>query len=130
MKKQEPEKLKTRPDLDDENWLGWTAAQPENRGIDVRVMYRKMLEWCHRKGQTPTRRRLLRWLDNERDAVPLTYEPPYLDKAAEPEKPGQILPDCEYCGNERFISAVVDPDAKFEFARTGMIRCPKCKTKE
>lgn len=95
--------LKTRPDLDDQHWLAWVALQPENKGIETRDLYRKMLEWCNRKGVTPTRRRLLRWLDNEREDVPLTYQPPYSEggnttvrecAAFEPKPP------CEICGKE------------------------------
>lgn len=90
MKKQDPTKQKTRPDLDDENWLAWTAAQPENRGIDVRSLYRKMLDWCQKKGEIPTRRRLLRWLDDQREAVPIATKPPQ-------------DADCKNCGNERRV---------------------------
>ena len=49
------EQLKTRPDLDDQAWLVWLSRQPENRGILVAEMYRKMLEWCGEKRITPTR---------------------------------------------------------------------------
>lgn len=119
------ENLKTRPDLDDETWLAWTAAQPENRGIHVRELYRKMLEWCMQKGVTPTRRRFLKWLDTEREAMPLTYQPPHFDpKPGTPEEPEK--PDCDGCKNERFVSVVVNPDAQFEYDRTRMEPCPKC----
>lgn len=83
MAKTSSKDLKTRPDLDDRHWLVWTAAQPENKGIDVHAMYRKMLTWCRQKGVTPTRLRLLRWLDTERQAVPLTYEPPNMETGDE-----------------------------------------------
>ena len=79
MKKSDPENLKTRPDLDDQTWIVWLSQQPENKGLLVAEMYRKMLEWCVKKGVTPTRRRLLRWLDTEREAMPLTYVPPHFD---------------------------------------------------
>ena len=112
MKKQKPEDLKTRPDLDDESWLAWTAAQPENRGIDVRTMYRKMLEWCDEKGHTPTRRRLLRWLDNEREAVPMTHKPAYFGEQKTDD-------DCDHCGNSR---SVVINDRRSP--------CPDCRRSE
>jgi hypothetical protein len=130
-RKQSPESIKTRPDLGDEEWLVWISAQPENKGIYVREMYRKMLEWCMKKGITPTRRRLLRWLDTEREAVPVTYTPPYFEEPGtarvadqEPETPK--LPDCKVCDNERFVKAVINPDAEFEWARTGMVPCTAC----
>ncbi len=113
MKKQLPENLKTRPDLTDEEWIAWTAAQPENRGIDVRSMYRNMLEWCLKKGVTPTRRRLLRWLDSEREAMPLTYEPPYFEKPVDPNGP------CGECSGERKITV---NDLRSP--------CPKCRPAE
>ncbi len=99
--KTKPETQKTRPDLDDEHWLAWIAAQPENKGLYVREMYRKMLEWCEKKGVTPTRRRLLRWLDNEREDVPVTYQPPYHEPQPD-EKPSTFVapPPCEFCGKE------------------------------
>lgn len=115
MAKTSPENQKTRPDLDDQTFVVWTAAQPENRGIDVHAMYRKMLEWCMKKGLTPTRRRLLRWLDTERESLPMTYEPAYF-KGDEPTavdgvvlSPDTAQPDfkpdppCEFCGKERCL---------------------------
>lgn len=106
------EDLKTRPDLDDQTFVIWTAAQPENRGIDVHAMYRKMLDWCMKKGLTPTRRRLLRWLDTERESMPMTYEPAYFkgDEAAAADvvvlsddtERAVFIPEppCDICGKE------------------------------
>lgn len=93
--------LKTRPDLtDDQTWIVWTAAQPENRGIDVHGLYRKMLEWCQKKGVTPTRRRLLNWLDTEREAMPMTFKPAYFEPPQPEPKPFVPDPPCEFCGKE------------------------------
>ncbi|MEZ5421815.1 MAG: hypothetical protein R2682_15235 [Pyrinomonadaceae bacterium] len=80
-RKPDPAKQKTRPDLSDQEWLVWLGLQPENRGIDIRALYRQMLDWCSRKGVTPTRRRLLRWLASDQEAMPMSAEP------AMPEKP-------------------------------------------
>ncbi len=87
MKKERAQNLKTRPDLDDESWLKLIERLPENKDLNVRTLYRRMLRWCEQKGQTPTRRRLLKWLDNEREAVPIKMTDP----------------DCTNCKNERWI---------------------------
>ena len=124
------EKLKTRPDLDDKAWIVWLTMQPENRGILVAEMYRKMLEWCQKKGVTPTRLRLLKWLDGEREAMPMTYEPAYLPDAQAFERGTPrnlpVLPDCDVCNNERFVSEIIDPNAQFEWQRSGMVPCTAC----
>lgn len=67
--------LKTRPDLNDEDYLVWLKEQPENTGIPVNSLYRKMLVWCEKKGRTPSRMRLLNWIDGEREASPMTFTP-------------------------------------------------------
>lgn len=121
-RKTDPAAQKTRPDLADREWIIWLEQQPENRGIEVRALYRKMCEWCQRRGVTPTRRRLLRWLDGEREAVPMIAAPPAIpEKNIRPTRP-----DCDYCGNNRFVRAEIDPNAAFEWARFGMVPCPKC----
>lgn len=99
MKKQNPAKLKTRPDLSDQEWLAMLAASPENRGIDVRALHRRLFEWCDEKGVTPTRLRLLRWLDNEREGLPMTLEPPYgrpsiREGTAKPSEPSYKCRTC------------------------------------
>ncbi|HQZ81591.1 MAG TPA: hypothetical protein PLR83_00095 [Pyrinomonadaceae bacterium] len=115
---------KTRPDLGDHEWLAWLGSQPENRGIDVRAMHRKMFDWCRQKRVTPTRRRLLRWLDSDREAMPMKA-------AASPPKPASKpqLPDCVACGNERFIRTEVYPDAQYDWMRWRMLPCSKCNAK-
>lgn len=102
-KKQTPEKLKTRPDLtDDQAWLIWLSMQPENKGLFVQELYRKMLEWCRQKGQIPTRRRLLRWLDQTREEIPVTYEPAYMETppAASADPVTTASEPCDICGKE------------------------------
>ncbi len=101
MAKKVDKTLKTRPDLDDQAFVVWTAAQPENRGIDVQSMYRKMLEWCDKKGVTPTRLRLLNWLSSEREAMPMTYKPAYHKEQPSPV-PTTLAPEppCDICGKE------------------------------
>lgn len=129
MGKPKPENQKTRPDLADQEWLIWLDALAENRGIEVHAMYRSMLEWCRKKGCAPTRQRLLRWLHMERENMPMTYEPANFGPQAaslpvEPES--DPLPDCPHCKNERFVETVVNPEAKYDWARKRMVPCPKC----
>ncbi len=94
----------TRPDLtDDQQWLVWLTAQPENRGIDIMGLYRKMVEWCSKKRITPTRRRLLNWLAGEREAVPMTALPTtdLMQTGIEQNEPEFIPePPCEICGKQ------------------------------
>ena len=104
MPKKVDKTLTTRPDLDDQAFVIWTAAQPENGGIDVQSMYRKMLEWCDKKGVTPTRLRLLNWISREREDRPMTYKPAYHKE--EPKPASEFVPDppCQYCGKEICLS--------------------------
>lgn len=118
------EKQKSRPDLDDQAWIVWLSQQPENRGIPVAEMYRKMLDWCLKKGVTPTRRRLLKWLDTEREAMPMTYEPAYFEPKPEhtPETPK--CPTCKDCGE------VTQPAKQPKFTgQVEFVPCPDCKEK-
>ncbi len=93
------EKQKTRPDLDDERYLAWLSLQTENRGIDINGLYRSMLDWCGKRRVTPTRRRLLRWLDGEREAVPMTAAP--LGMRPSEAESAYVPPEpCEICGQE------------------------------
>lgn len=72
-----PETLKTRPDIpDDREWLVTLRGLDENRGIDIVGLYDRMLAWCERERQTPSRLRLLNWISREREAVPVSYRPP------------------------------------------------------
>lgn len=124
-KKTCPQDLKTRPDLSDRDWLIWLSEDPENAGIHVGSLYTRMLHWCKQKGLTPTRRRLLTWLDKEREEIPVTYTPG--SERREPrETPAELLPDCRVCNNERFVEGILNPAAEFEWARKGMVPCTAC----
>lgn len=94
------EKQKTRPDLDDEHYLAFLSNQKENAGIDVYGLYRSMLEWCGKTRKTPSRLRLLNWLNTERSAVPMTALPtfPKPEPLADPEYVPP--PPCDICGKE------------------------------
>lgn len=65
------ERLKTRPDLGDSDFLSHLAALSENRGIAVPELHDRMIAWCVKKREQPSRLRLLKWIDNERAAVPI-----------------------------------------------------------
>ena len=97
------EHIKTRPDLDDQTWIVWLQQQPEYKPLQVAELYRKMLEWCLKKGTTPTRLRLLNWLNREREAMPMTYEPAYFEPPPTPEKPFEPEPPCQFCGQENCL---------------------------
>lgn len=115
-RRRKDENLKTRPDLSDREWLDWLATQPENRGIRIHDLHRRMIRWCIERGEQPTRRRLLNWLDRTRQDVPITdaVTPPRQQFAADPEPQ---LPDCKICKNERCIRILVRPDSPYEWAR-------------
>lgn len=70
------EKQKTRPDLEDQDWIEHLKVQDDNRGIDIAALFDRMLAWCAKKRVTPSRLRLLNWLDREREAVPVSFNPP------------------------------------------------------
>lgn len=119
MNKKQP---KTRPDLNDALWLDWLAAQPENRGICVRDLYRNMVDWCRVKGQTPTRLRLLRWIDGDRKAVPMSA-------ASVPEqKPQPAQPEhrCRKCFDTGTVMMPVPGGRPWELADEP---CPDCYPK-
>lgn len=130
-KKHKPETMKTRPDLADTEWLAWLRCLPEYKGIDVFMLYRNMLDWCVKKGKTATRLRLINWLNREAEALPMTEPPPFIAGNAEAaaSEASQELPDCKRCKNERFISTVVNPEAKFDWVKYGMVPCPDCNKK-
>lgn len=93
--------LKTRPDLTEAEWLSWLGELDENRGIDVRELYQKMIAWCVRKSEQPTRRRLLKWIENTRESVPID-----INKEL----------DCAECNNERWVRGNLETWP-----------CPKCR---
>lgn len=127
-KKSKPEALKTRPDLSDTEWLAYLRCLPEYKGIDVFMLYRNMVDWCFKKGVTPTRLRLINWLNREAEAMPMTAPPPSHPHALTPS-PDLSMPDCATCKNERFVSVIVRPDAEFEWQRTEMKPCLDCNKK-
>ena len=119
------EDLKTRPDLNDEQYLAYLVNLPENNGIDVRGLYLDMHEWCAKKRKTPNRKRLLNWIARERDSLPMTMLP--TTQAMTATEPEPSLPDCNTCNNERFVKTEINPSAQYDWARYQMTPCPDCK---
>jgi ribosomal protein L7/L12 len=58
------------------DWIKWLEEQPENQGINVRGLYRKMTKECKEKGDSVTRERFVRWLAVERRGIPMALELP------------------------------------------------------
>lgn len=59
------EKKEKKLPLSEDEWLKTLEDNPIYEGIDVRVLYGKMLVWCETYGKKPTRRRLVNWLNRE-----------------------------------------------------------------
>lgn len=51
--------------LSDEEWIKTLEDNPIYDGIEVRVLYGKMIIWCNANGKKPTRRRFVNWLNRE-----------------------------------------------------------------
>jgi hypothetical protein len=67
-------RLKTRPDLTDGEYIEF--LEPQYPNVSVKASYDTMIEWCERKSQTPSRLRLLKWLEKEVSAVPMASAKP------------------------------------------------------
>lgn len=59
--------------LSDDEWLASIKANPAYQGIDVDREYGKMQAWCQTNNKTPSRKRLLNWLN--RVDVPMDGNP-------------------------------------------------------
>jgi hypothetical protein len=68
------EDLKTRPDLNDTEYLKWLGVQGGYTSTLVNSTYRKMVDWCQRKNEIPSRLRLLKWLEKEGKQKPMTAQ--------------------------------------------------------
>lgn len=51
--------------LTDEEWIESLKSNIAYKGIDINILYGKMVAWCEVKGKKPTRARLLNWLNRE-----------------------------------------------------------------
>jgi phage replication O-like protein O len=57
-----------KPVESDDEWL--TRLQSEYPYLDVAALHRRMHQWCERKRETPSRRRLEMWLKKEKPIAP------------------------------------------------------------
>lgn len=80
-RKRKDASLKTRPDLNGREFLNHLSQLPENKGIDVPVLFKEMQDWCAKKNKTISRQRLLRWIAKEREDVPFVPETPVKPKS-------------------------------------------------
>lgn len=75
-KKKSPKKkplLITRPDLaNDTAYVAWLCDHKKYTSLDVKGKYDKMLAWCEKKDETPSRQRLIAWLNKDLKDMPIT----------------------------------------------------------
>lgn len=121
MPKNEP---KTRPDLDDEQYLVFLSNAKENRGINVYALYKAMLDWCWKNGKTASRLRLLNWLSREREAIPMTAAPIALPQAARSKGTDHEEPKCSTCKDAGEVPTK-PKNAQFDW-QVEFIPCPDC----
>ena len=65
----------SKTDMTDGEWLEHLKAKPELQRIDVGHEYGKMLEWCQRKNEKPTRRRFEIWVGKAEPGLELAAKP-------------------------------------------------------
>ena len=117
------EKLKTRPDLTDEQYLAYLTGLPENHGIDVRGLYLDMHEWCAKKRKTPNRKRLLNWIAREREDMPMTMLPSN-DVMRKTTAIDAAEPICKTCNDTgEIICKPAEP--QYDWERM-FLPCPDC----
>lgn len=122
----------TRPDLnDDMEWLVWIAALPENEGIDVHALFEKLIVWCSRNGHTPTRRRLLRWLVSEREAVPMKYNQTFIRGTQDVPRPTPAAAsyNCDRCFDDHTVMVEADAATRSFAGEMVEIPCPHCSNR-
>ncbi len=74
---------------DDEAWITELSRSVAYEGIDVRKQHAKMVIWCREHRKHPTRRRFIRWLNNQESDKPMRAVP-----KAKPLDPSKIeLPE-------------------------------------
>ena len=73
--KEKKKRRDSKPDMTDEQWLEYMKAKPELQRIDVGREYGKMLEWCQRKNEKPTRRRFEIWVGKAEPGLELAAKP-------------------------------------------------------
>jgi len=106
------EKKKEKKILSDDEWLKTLEDNPIYEGIEVRVIYGKMLVWCENNGKKPTRRRFVNWLNRE--------EKPLKGGNGKNRSQKQKSPyeSCKRCGSEYLRTETIEIK--------GIVYCPKC----
>lgn len=61
----EKERKEKKVTLSDDEWLKTLEDNPIYEGLEVRVLYGKMIVWCNERGKKATRRRFVNWLNRE-----------------------------------------------------------------
>lgn len=78
-----PKILNSKNGVTDSEWLARLKESPAYKGIDVEAHFFRCVEWCNLRKITPTRRRVLAWL-NKQDK-PIAGKPqrqPYREREA------------------------------------------------
>ncbi len=120
--------------LPDEQYLESLQSKPAYQNLSVRHVYSKMQAWCEANRKTPTRRRLVNWLNREDQPLTVTAQKPAPPKCANRD-----------CDNGRVRDRVPCPKCKgqggdcdyknnfhvkcFEGKVPGLVPCPTCKGK-
>lgn len=58
-------------EISNEDWMASLIANPIYSGLDIKLLYGKMLVWYENMGKKPTRRRFLNWLNREEKPLKL-----------------------------------------------------------
>jgi hypothetical protein len=73
-----------------EDWLKELEADETYKGLNVRQLYGRMLNWCKIRKKQPTKRRFVNWLNSQDAPLPLQhasrpdYKRKYMPPAREP----------------------------------------------
>lgn len=63
----------SRPPVSVEDWLKELEVDPTYKGVNVRIEYGKMLNWCKVRKKQPTQRRFINWLNNAERTLPANH---------------------------------------------------------
>lgn len=64
-----PAKRRVSITMNDEEYIESLKSNPAYKGLDINKVYGKMVAWCNLKGKSPSRARLLGWLNREDGAM-------------------------------------------------------------
>ena len=60
-----------RRDLKQKEWLEWLEKQPENKGVNIQILFTRMISYCRKEQKTVNRQRFISWLAKEREDIPV-----------------------------------------------------------